>query len=155
MAGAHSFYRGCHPSAYGDQVQQALLQLSDRVDVKACQAIWTEAVRTAWPTDPVWFHGDVASGNLLTVRGRLAAVIDFGTCGLGDPACDLVIAWTLFAAGERSVFGDAVGLSQDTWARARGWALWKALVTLGNPTSPLYPQQSRALEELFAERGDF
>ncbi len=85
MAGAHSFYRGCHSSVYGDQVQQALLQLSDRVDVTACQAIWKEAVRTAWPTDPVWFYGDVSSGNLLTVRGRLAAVIDFDTCGLGDP----------------------------------------------------------------------
>lgn len=154
VAGAHCFYRGCHPSVYGDQVQQALLQLSGRVDVEACQAIWKEAVRTAWPTDPVWFHGDVSSGNLLTVRGRLAAVIDFGTCGLGDPACDPVIAWTLFAGSERGVFGDAVGLSEDAWARARGWALWKALVTLGKPASPLYPQHARALQELLAERAD-
>ncbi len=65
-----------------------------------------------------------------------------------------MIAWTLFARGERRVFRDAVGLPEGAWARARGWALWKALVTLCDPASPLYPQQARALEELFAERGD-
>ena len=52
-AGAHSFYRGTHPSVHGDQVQQALGQLANQVDVQACQAIWNEAIRTAWPTDPV------------------------------------------------------------------------------------------------------
>ena len=154
VAGAHSFYRGCHPSVYGDQVQQALVQLSDRVDVKGCQAIWRKAVRTTWSADPVWFHGDIAVGNLLTVRGRLVAVIDFGTCGVGDPACDLVAAWTLFAGDERAAFRDAVGLPEDAWARARGWALWKALVTLCNPASPSYSHQTRALEELMAERPD-
>lgn len=150
-AGEHSFYRGTHPSVYGDQVEETLGELADQVDVRACRAIWNEAVRTAWPTDPVWFHGDVAPGNLLTHRGRLVAVIDFGTCGVGDPACDLVVAWTLFTEAERGVFRDAAALSDDTWARARGWALWKALVTLGNPASNLYAQQERALEQLVAE----
>jgi aminoglycoside phosphotransferase (APT) family kinase protein len=153
-AGAHSFYRGTHPSVYGDQVQQALGQLGNQVDVEACQAIWNEAVRTAWPTDPVWFHGDVAPGNLLTDRGRLAAVIDFGTCGVGDPACDLVIAWTVFPKAERGIFRDAAALPDDAWARGRGWALWKALVTLCCPSSNLYAHQARALEELVAEYRD-
>ncbi len=153
LAGAHSFFRGTHPSVYGDQVQQALVRLADQVEVKTCQATWKEAVRTAWPADPVWFHGDVASGNLLTDGGRLVAVIDFGTCGVGDPACDLVIAWTLFTQAERGIFRDAVGLPDDAWARGRGWALWKALTTLCHPTSPLYAQQARALDELMAERG--
>ena len=152
VAGLHSFYRGCHPTVYGDEVQHALGQLADRVDVEACRDIWAEAVRTAWSTDPVWFHGDIASGNLLTVRGRLVAVIDFGTCGVGDPACDLAIAWTFFTAVERPTFRNAVGLPQETWARARGWALWKALVTMCNPGSHLYSQQARAMEELVAER---
>lgn len=153
-AGAHSFYRGTHPSVYGDQIQQALGQLANQVDVKACQAIWNEAVRTAWPTDPVWYHGDVAPGNLLTDRGRLVAVIDFGTCGVGDPACDLVIAWTVFTEAERGIFRDAAALPDDAWARGRGWALWKALVTLCYPASNLYSHQARALEELVADYRD-
>ncbi|MEO3936843.1 aminoglycoside phosphotransferase family protein [Dermatophilaceae bacterium Soc4.6] len=153
-AGAHSFYRGTHPSVYGDQVQQALGQLANEVDVEACHAIWAEVVRTAWPSDPVWFHGDVALGNILTDGGRLVAVIDFGTCGVGDPACDLVIAWTMFTDAERGIFRDAAALPDDAWARGRGWALWKALVTLCDPTSKLYPHQARALDDVIADYRD-
>jgi len=122
-AGLHSFYRGCHPSVYGDQVQKALIELADQVDVDACKAIWRVAVRSAWSTAPVWFHGDVAVGNLLTAEGQLSGVIDFGTCGIGDPACDLVIAWIFLGGDERQIFREAVGLSDDAWARGRGWAL--------------------------------
>jgi aminoglycoside phosphotransferase (APT) family kinase protein len=78
----------------------------------------------------VWFHGDIASGNLLVVDGKLSAVIDFGTSGVGDPACDLVIAWGMFAGESREAFRDAVGQDAGAWARARGWALWKALLVL-------------------------
>lgn len=136
------------------EVQQALGQLSNQVDVKACQAIWNEAVRTAWPTDPVWFHGDVAPGNLLTDRGRLVAVIDFGTCGVGDPACDLVITWTVFTEAERGILRDAAALTDDAWARGRGWALWKALVTLCYPASNLYPGHTALTGAAKADRSD-
>jgi aminoglycoside phosphotransferase (APT) family kinase protein len=78
----------------------------------------------------VWFHGDIASGNLLVAGGELTAVIDFGTSGVGDPACDLVIAWTMFSGRSREAFREAIGLDDGTWARARGWALWKALLVL-------------------------
>ena len=57
-------------------------------------------------------------------------VIDFGTSGVGDPACDLVIAWTSFTGESRAAFRRAVGHNAGTWARARGWALWKALISL-------------------------
>jgi aminoglycoside phosphotransferase (APT) family kinase protein len=57
-------------------------------------------------------------------------VIDFGTSGVGDPACDLVPAWTMFDGDARETFADAVGLDDATWARARGWALWKAAITV-------------------------
>jgi aminoglycoside phosphotransferase (APT) family kinase protein len=80
--------------------------------------------------DPVWFHGDIAAGNLLVVDGDLAAVIDFGTSGVGDPACDLVIAWTMFSGPDREAFRAAVDQDAGTWARARGWALWKAMLVL-------------------------
>ena len=150
--GRHSFHRGCHPSVYADEVQQALAQLGDRVDGPACRRIWAQALTTAWPHPPVWFHGDLAEGNILIRDGELGAVIDFGTCGVGDPACDLVIAWT-FMESERAVFRRAVDLDADTWCRARGWALWKAVITLTEPASPQYPGQRRALERLLADAG--
>ncbi|MEJ7795334.1 MAG: aminoglycoside phosphotransferase family protein [Nocardioides sp.] len=147
-AGPHSFHRGSHPSVYADQVDVALAELGDRVDRAGCRSIWDAAVATTWAGPPVWFHGDVAVGNLLTTDGTLIAVIDWGTCGVGDPACDLVLAWTLLGPGEREVFADAVDLDDHTWARARGWALWKSLITLPNPASAEHDVQRRAYAEL-------
>jgi aminoglycoside phosphotransferase (APT) family kinase protein len=80
----------------------------------------------------VWFPGDFAPGNILVRDGQLSAVIDWGTSGVGDPACDLTIAWTYFGAGDRHAFASAVEADADTRARARGWALWKALKTGGD-----------------------
>jgi aminoglycoside phosphotransferase (APT) family kinase protein len=60
----------------------------------------------------------------------LSAVIDFGSMGVSDPACDLVIAWTLFSGEGRDVFRTALSFDPGTWSRARGWALWKVLITL-------------------------
>ena len=150
-AGRHCFYRGGHPRVYGDQVQEALIALADQVDVDACKAIWRAALRSAWSTAPVWFHGDVAVGNLLTVEGQLSGVIDFGTCGIGDPACDLVIAWTFLRGDERQNFREAVSLPDDAWARARGWALWKALITMTEAESSQYETQADTLVELLEE----
>jgi aminoglycoside phosphotransferase (APT) family kinase protein len=59
----------------------------------------------------------------------LAAVIDFGSAGIGDPACDVTIAWTLLSGESREAFRAALPLDVGTWARGRGWALWKALIT--------------------------
>ena len=80
----------------------------------------------------MWFHGDVAAGNLLVEGGRLSAVIDFGTSGVGDPSCDLAIAWTLFEGESREAFRSVLGTDDASWARGRGWALWKALITLAD-----------------------
>jgi aminoglycoside phosphotransferase (APT) family kinase protein len=77
----------------------------------------------------VWVHGDITNSNLLVQNGRLSAVLDFGCSAVGDPACDLAIAWTFFAGESRRAFRDALALDDDTWARGRGWALWKALIT--------------------------
>lgn len=141
-AGRHSFFRGCHPSVYADQVEAALAVLKTDVDVAACQAVWAQAMPSAWESAPTWFHGDIAAGNLLTVDGRLSAVIDFGTCGVGDPACDLVMAWTYFTGRQRQLFREAVDLPDTAWRRARGWALWKALITIADSSS-LDPEGAR------------
>jgi aminoglycoside phosphotransferase (APT) family kinase protein len=129
-AGAHSFYRGATPAHYDDETRRALARLDGRIDTKRASAVWDAALHAPLPGPPVWFHGDVASGNLLVRGGRLAAVIDFGTCGVGDPACDLVIAWTMFSGAARTAFRRTVDHDPATWARARGWALWKALIGL-------------------------
>ena len=65
---------------------------------------------TSWDREPVWFHGDVAVGNLLVRDGRLAAVLDFGSSGVGDPACDMVIAWTFLSGPSRDRFRAELGV---------------------------------------------
>ena len=91
---------------------------------------WDAALATSWQGPPVWVHGDIAESNLLVKEGRLNAVIDFGNAGVGDPSCDLVIAWTLLDSSSRKEFRSAVALDPPTWRRARGWGIWKALITL-------------------------
>lgn len=129
-AGRHSFFRGAAPTSYDEKTRRCLAALSGRIDTELASRVWDTAIAATWDGPPVWFHGDMAAGNLLVRQGRLAAVIDFGTCGVGDPACDLVIAWTLFEGPSREVFRQRVRQDDATWARARGWALWKALIGL-------------------------
>ena len=74
-------------------------------------------------------HGDITNSNLLVQNGQLCAVLDFGCSAVGDPACDLAIAWTFFAGESREAFRSALAFDEGTWARGRGWALWKALIT--------------------------
>lgn len=130
-AGAHNFHRGASLTHYDGQTRDALAALRGSVDTDAAASVWEAALAATWEGSPVWFHGDVAVGNLLVESGRLSAVIDFGTSGVGDPACDLVIAWTFFQGRSRGTFRDAVAQDAATWARARGWAIWKALIVLG------------------------
>jgi aminoglycoside phosphotransferase (APT) family kinase protein len=83
--------------------------------------------------------------------GRLTAVIDFGTSGVGDPACDLVIAWTLFEGESREAFRHAVGQDEGTWTRARGWVLWKALLGLAGDDPAWDAVNQRVIREVLAE----
>ena len=99
------------------------------IDVDAVTNVWEKAISSKWSNNPVWIHGDFSVGNILVKDDRLTAVIDFGCMGIGDPACDLVIAWTFLTRESRKIFRSHLGLDPDTWARARGWALWKSLIT--------------------------
>jgi aminoglycoside phosphotransferase (APT) family kinase protein len=128
--GRHNFFRGGPLATYADETVEAITALGQEIPRDAVSAVWDGAMASTWAGDPVWFHGDVATGNLLLREGRLGAVIDFGTSGVGDPACDVVIAWTKFSGPSRAAFRHHVGVDDATWARGRGWALWKALVTL-------------------------
>lgn len=136
-AGTRSFHRGGRLAVYDDQTRQALAALAGRIDIAAATAVWEAALSTAWDAAPVWVHGDIAAGNLLAREGRLSAVIDFGCMAVGDPACDLAIAWTLLDAEGRAAFRAALPLDAGTWARGRGWALWKALILASGVSSGL------------------
>ena len=132
LAGMHNFDRGGPLSTYDLEMRGLVDRLGDSGDAAAVLDLWTRALATTWQHAPVWVHGDIAADNLLIRDGRLAAVIDFGSSGVGDPACDLAIGWTLFAGESRAAFRLALPLDADTWSRGQAWALWKALLTLGD-----------------------
>lgn len=132
--GEHNFGRG-EPLALRDARTRAAIAaletLHGAIDAGAATAAWEAALQApAWENPPVWIHGDLQSGNLLTVEGRLSAVIDFGGLGVGDPAGDLIVAWNFFDADTRAVFRAALKVDDATWARGRGWALSVALIAL-------------------------
>ena len=64
---------------------------------------------------------------------------------IGDPSCDLVIAWTFIDQAARGIFRSAVTLDPTTWKRARGWAIWKAMITLVQlrDASPIEAEKQR------------
>jgi aminoglycoside phosphotransferase (APT) family kinase protein len=128
--GQHNFFRGGPLATYEDEALQAIDKLGDEIPRDAVMRAWEDAMATSWDREPVWLHGDVAAGNLLVRDRRLAAVIDFGSSGVGDPACDVVIAWTFLDGASRERFRADLDVDAATWSRGRGWGLWKALITL-------------------------
>ena len=126
--GPHNFHRGGSLGIYDGQTRQAIATLKGKINGDAAIAVWEAALASMWQRPTVWVHGDFAASNLLVQAGRLNAVIDFGQLGVGDPACDLAIAWTFFEVASRKAFRDALPLDAETWVRGRGWALWKALI---------------------------
>lgn len=144
--GQHNFFRGGPLTTYDSETRDAIATLRGKIDADAVTAVWEAALRATWHGPPVWLHGDVSAGNLLVEKGRLNAVIDFGCTAVGDPACDLTIAWTLFSGESRNAFREALPLDRATWARGRGWALWKGLITLvKRATNPTKARNARGV----------
>ena len=151
MPGAHCFLRGAPVSVYDRDVRYSLEVLASDVDCGLAQEIWEAALAACEvPAKPVWFHGDVADGNLLVRDGRLSAVIDFGCSGVGDAACDMYIAWTMFRDAERRRFKAVLGIDASSWARGRGWVLWKALIRLALRDEEA-PDWLAVLDQVFGE----
>jgi len=130
------------------------------IDARQALSLWDKASATRWNKQPIWIHGDFAISNLLASNRhceelddeaiqknagspqshsllrddgnmrKLSAVIDFGGVGVGDSACDLVIAWTYLSGKARETFISKMSMDSDTWLRARAWALWKATFEL-------------------------
>lgn len=130
-AGPHSSWRGGPVQVWDESSRAALHALDDLLDAHRALHVWERAVVADGTLKPrVWLHGDITGSNLLVRDGRLSAVIDFGCSAVGDPACDLTIAWTCLDASSRRVFRRCLPFDEPTWQRAQGWALWKAVVTL-------------------------
>jgi aminoglycoside phosphotransferase (APT) family kinase protein len=127
--GVHNSFRGVALAMRDTATRAAISALRGMLDVAAATSAWDAALQaSAWNDAPVWIHGDLQSGNLLAQHGRLSAVIDFGCLGVGDPACDMMAAWTLFSGESRELFRAALSVDDATWARGRGWALSCALI---------------------------
>jgi aminoglycoside phosphotransferase (APT) family kinase protein len=114
------------------ETRKAIGELETEINIQSVTSLWDKLSNIPyWPNEPVWIHGDLLPGNILVQNNRLCAVIDFSDVGIGDPACDLVIAWCLFNARSRNIFREnLVNIDNNTWERSRGWALSIALILL-------------------------
>ena len=102
----------------------------------------------------MWIHSDLLRPNVLVHGGRLCAVIDFGGVGVGDPAADVIAAWSVFIQTERGTFRDALAVDNGTWNRARGFALHQAamIIPYYSETNPEFVALAkRTVEEVLAE----
>jgi aminoglycoside phosphotransferase (APT) family kinase protein len=135
--------------------REAIAAAGSEVDTHAVTAAWAESLAApAWHGPPVWIHGDLAPGNLLVTEGRLSGVIDFACAGVGDPACDLLVAWNLFTGQSREAFRAEMQVDDATWLRGRGWALSVSLLQLPYylHTNPVLVASSRhVISEVLAD----
>jgi aminoglycoside phosphotransferase (APT) family kinase protein len=127
-------------------------------DEEGVTARWERALAAApWEGPPVWHHGDLDARNWLVREGRISGVIDWGSMGVGDPACDVMVAWKLHSSTARDAFRDALPIDDATWDRARGWVLSQAIAALAyyspenNPS--LYHEARSWLDLVLSESG--
>lgn len=149
--------RGAPLAGQDESARAALMALDGMIDTDAAAAAWADALEAPdWPGPPTWLHGDLLPGNLLLEAGRLTGVIDWSLLGIGDPACDLIIAWALLPAEERNVVRVELEVDDATWTRGRGWALSIALIALPyyKDTNPVFAAVARHLiREILADHG--
>lgn len=129
--GAHNFYRGVPLEQRDEAVRESVHRLRDEIDADKSLAIWEESLASCGgATKTCWIHGDLHPGNILIQEERVCAVIDFGGMAVGDPACDMMAAWTLLDCKVREAFRHLVDCEDAVWERGRGWALSFGLIAL-------------------------
>jgi aminoglycoside phosphotransferase (APT) family kinase protein len=125
-------------------------------DRAAVAVEWERALAAPpWDGPPVWHHGDLDLRNWLVRHGRISGVIDWGTMGVGDPACDVMVAWKLHSADARDAFRETLPTDEATWARARGWVVSQAVAALAYYTpetnETLYREAEAWLDVVLSE----
>ena len=131
LAGPQSHYRGVELEQRDRLTRAAITGLSDAYSETSLLRVWDHALRTPKHDGaPVWLHGDLHGGNILVDGGHLSSVIDFGLSGVGDPACDLMVAWSVLPKSVRPLFKAEIEASENRWLRGRGWALSVSVIAL-------------------------
>ena len=153
-AGGPKHGRG-RPIRLGDEmVRMGVAGLRGEVDADAVTEAWNRVMAVPdHDGPPVWFHGDLSYLNLLAQDGKLTAVIDWGTCGVGDPAIETIIAWSLFSGDARQAYREALDVDVATWERGKGWVLTGVFgIPYYRETNPvLVANQIRAIEAVLAD----
>jgi aminoglycoside phosphotransferase (APT) family kinase protein len=150
--GEHNFFRGVPLAERDAATRAAIASLEGKIDADQVAPAWEEALRAPeWNRPPVWIHGDLDARNLLVENGWLSAVIDFGGLGVGDPACDVMVAWKVLSADTRDGFRATLSVDEATWARSRGWALSQAVIALAYYTEETNPVLVREAQRWLAE----
>jgi len=139
-----------------DATRRSIAKLHGLVDTVALTDAWDAALAAPpWDGPPLWVHGDLDSRNLLAHAGRLSGVLDWSCMGVGDPACDVALAWKLFSGESREVFRAGIAVDDATWARARGWVVSQAVNALSYYTlannAVLVLEARRWLSEVLAD----
>ena len=133
--------RGVTLEERDQKTRQSIQEASDLIDAEKVLACWQKALTAApWHGGPVWRHGDLQSSNMLATGGRLCAILDFASVGIGDPAGDLTVAWNFLDKNAREIFQRELRPDPATWERGKGWALSIALIAL-----PYYRNSSPAI----------
>ncbi len=156
LQGGPTSSRGVPLKEQDIETRKAIQELDGMIDVDAVTGIWEAALKIpTWSKPPVWVHGDLSPGNILIEHGKLCAVIDFGILGIGDPACDLIIAWNLLPAHVRAAFRTGLNMDDATWHRGCGWALSNALIALPyyKDTNPVLADNARHVIKEVIEDG--
>lgn len=135
--------------------REALEASTNSIDHVKAVSTWNDALKAdTWNGVAEWIHADLLKPNLIIRQGKLAAVIDFGSSGIGDPAFDIVPAWSVFHAASRQFFRRALEVDDATWNRARGYALHQAalIIPYYKESNPGFVEMARrTIEEVIAD----
>ncbi len=111
--------------------RDGLAQAADLIDSAALEQLWEICLAApAWADAPRWVHSDLLWGNLLVTDDRLVAILDWEAAGVGDPAVDLMAAWSVLTPEARTHLRARLGVDDAMWLRGRGWALAQAAIAL-------------------------
>jgi len=151
LAGRGNALRGAGLARIDADTRAALARADGLVNQPAALALWQDALDApAHAGPPVWLHGNLHPGALLSRDGRLTALLDWDFSATGDPAVDLAAAWTCLPARARDAFRTAAGAPGPAWQRAAGWALHLAVTGLLPAPDPSGAETARARAVLAA-----